>query len=465
METNENIREKAREQAQTAAVDGSVQTAAPAAAPVHTQAEAERRPAGSRKNGKRPGDRPRRPTAQADRPRRPAEKARTERVERPAGEQKRANPEKREKRPADGQRPNRPPEKKKIKKKPTDSQYQPYKAAKERQKAQKASQMKQFFTRDNPVAKLYNRLTDKGDVFANDSELARKRKEQRAAEAAKKKKNGFGAPAVIYTQPQAFNRDRLLVQLLSIVAVVLAFVLGLSVFFKVKTITISGAEVYSPWAVREASGIKEGDNLLTFGRARASGQITANLPYVKSVRIGIKLPDTVNIEIDEEDVVYAIKSEEGIWWLINSGGKVVEMSNNSKAKNYTQVLGVTLSAPEVNQIGLAADDIPTETDADGEFIPVTVTGAQRLNAALQILKAMEANDLVGEAASVDVSRMEDIILWYGSRYQVNLGSVDRMDYKIACMCDAILQMSDYQTGVLDISFTTWSDQVGYTPFQ
>ena len=318
--------------------------------------------------------------------------------------------------------------------------------------------MKKFFSSQNPILKKIN---DR-DAFAEDSDNARKRK----AEAAKKKKQSpFSAPAVVYTDPLPFNRDRLLVQLLTVVAVVLALVLGLSVFFKVKTITISGAEVYSPWTIQEASGIKQGDNLLTFGRARASGQITANLPYVKSVRIGIKLPDTVNIEIEEESVVYAIKSEEGIWWLMNSNGKVVSMSNNSEAKNYTQVVGVTLTAPQVNEPGVATEAVPTETSEDGEFIPVLITGAQRLEAALQILKALEANDIVGEAASVDVSRLDDIILWYGTRFQVNLGDTSQLENKIAFMYDAILQMSEYDTGVLDISFTIWPDQIGYTPFQ
>ena len=81
-----------------------------------------------------------------------------------------------------------------------------------------------------------------------------------------------------------------------------------------------------------------------------------------------------------------------------------------------------------------------------------------------ISKALESNDIVGEAASVDVTSTEDIILWYGTRYQVNLGDTSRLDYKIDCMNDAILQMSDYQSGVLDVSFTIWPNQVGYTPF-
>ena len=95
---------------------------------------------------------------------------------------------------------------------------------------------------------------------------------------------------------------------------------------------------------------------------------------------------------------------------------------------------------------------------------VSTTGAQRLTAAMQILRALEENDIVGSAASVDVTRIEDIILWYGTRYQVNLGDSSRLEYKIACMNDAILQMSDYQSGILDVSFTIRHNEAVFTPF-
>lgn len=299
------------------------------------------------------------------------------------------------------------------------------------------------------------------------SEQAKKRRQKRAAEAARKRKRAqmHDTPAVIYTAPMQFNRNRLFVQLLSVVAVVAALVGALSVFFKVKTITVSGAEKYSTWAVREASGIKEGDNLLTFSIPRASGQIIAQLSYVDKVRIGIKLPDTVNIYIEELDVAYAIKDSDGTWWLMTSDGRMVEQTNSGVAADHTQVLGVTVETPQVNEYAVATEEVPTETNEAGELVPVTVTGAQRLSAALQILKALEANDIVGEAASVDVTRLEDVILWYGTRYQVNLGGTNDMEYKIACMNDTILQLSDYQTGVLDVSFTYWKEQVGYTPFE
>ena len=287
-------------------------------------------------------------------------------------------------------------------------------------------------------------------------------------------------PAIVYTEPKPFNRNRLLIQLVSVLAVASAFVMALSIFFKVEYITVSGTETYSPHVIQEASGIHVGDNLLTFGRARASGLITANLPYVNSVRIGIKLPNTVNIDVEEADIAYSIKSGDGDWWLITSEGKVVKQIPGSTARNYTQVLGVLADKPEEGQPVMAVEAVSEEEAAEQEKKedqkeekkeegsklepPVAVSGAMRLSSALRILVALEENDIVGDAATVNVEDVEKIELWYGQRYQVNLGSSEQLEYKVACMYDAILQMSDYQTGMLDVSFEKKKDQVIYTPF-
>lgn len=282
---------------------------------------------------------------------------------------------------------------------------------------------------------------------------------------------GQPTPAVIYTEPAAFSRNRLVVQLVTVIAVVLALTVGLSVFFKVQHIYVSGAKVYSESAITEVCGISKGDNLLTFSHARAAALIQANRPYVREVRFGIKLPDTVNIIIEEDEVVYAVKDDTGQWWLMNSSGRVVTQGTSSTVANKTQILGVNLDNPVPNEHAVAMESAPAVTDTTdptGETVtqitPVTTTGAQRLDAALEILKALEANDIVGSAASVDVSRIDDIVLWYGTRYQVNLGDSTRLEYKIACMNSVIAQMSEYQSGVLDCSFTIWEKQVGYTPF-
>lgn len=269
--------------------------------------------------------------------------------------------------------------------------------------------------------------------------------------------------AIIYTQPKPFERRKFLLRMATVVAVVLALVLGMSIFFKVANVTVSGADKYTPWDVREASGIRDGENLLTLNKAKIGGKIRTKLPYVKSVRIGVKLPDTVKIEIREMDVVYAIADAVDGWWLMDASGKVVESVSSSDAKTYCQIRGVVLQSPTVGAQAVAAEAVPATNEA-GETLPATVLESERLRTAIDILQCLEGNGVIGQAASLDVSDMTMLEVWYEDRYQVLLGDGENLNYKIESMVKAIGQQKDYQRGILDVSFTTWGDQVNLSPF-
>ena len=278
------------------------------------------------------------------------------------------------------------------------------------------------------------------------------------------------APEVVYTPAKPFNRGRFLLHLATVVAVVLALSFGISIFFKVEVITVSGAEKYDVWTVKEASGIEIGDNLLSFGEAKAAGKIKTALPYVQTVRIGIKLPDTVNIEIKELDVVYAIKDAGENWWLITSTGRIVDKADSGLAGEYTQVLGVKLASPVAGQQAVAQEDTVPESTTEPALIPTlapVVRASDRLQAALNILQYLEECSIIGEAASINVADLGNMELQYGQRFLVKLGDTTQLLYKIKCMNAAINgkdeqnSLKDYDSGVLDISFTIKEDQVIY----
>ncbi len=293
---------------------------------------------------------------------------------------------------------------------------------------------------------------------------------------------------IVYTPPEPFNRSRFVLRMATVVAVVLALLFGMSIFFKVKNVTVSGNAKYSAWDIHQAAGELEGQNLMTISKARISGSIISQLPYVKSVRVGIKLPDTVNIEITELDVTYAIADTNSNWWLMNDQGRVVDQTNSITAKEYTQVLGITIEPPTVGSQAIAKEpEAPTTPPAQEEdpaaggvtmpevettppeetpaaTVPIdTISGAERLQSALVVLQQLGRNGFATNVDSVDVTNIVGMELWYDGRFQVNLGDTSRMDYKIDALRAAVGEMSEYATGKLDVSFTTWPTQVGYTP--
>ena len=84
-------------------------------------------------------------------------------------------------------------------------------------------------------------------------------------------------------------------------------------------------------------------------------------------------------------------------------------------------------------------------------------------AALLILGKLEENDIVGAVATVNVANLYNLELQYGQRYQVKLGDTSNMDRKISEMKASVMQLNDYQTGILDVSYTTYAEGPFYTP--
>lgn len=331
-----------------------------------------------------------------------------------------------------------------------------------------------------------SRRTSRESGAARSSTTVRRKKQSQAPaqEAAKRRtaaasrqtsrpartKTAAPAPDVVYTPAKPFSRERFLMRLVTVVAVVIALMFGISIFFRVEHVTVSGADKYTPYMIQQAAGIKEGDALLGLSDARISGKITSALPYVEDVRIAIQLPDTVHIEITELDVVYSIRDDKDAWWLITADGRVVTNADNATAGAYTKVEGIQLSDPVSGGQAEAADvntGLMVEDPITGAMTPQIESGDSRLAAALSILQYLEDNVIIGEVASVNVADLSNLELWYGQRFQVKLGDTTELGYKIRCMNAAINGedgLDDHDSGVLDISFTVYPDKIGYSVF-
>lgn len=292
----------------------------------------------------------------------------------------------------------------------------------------------------------------------------------------KRRPHRRAAPAeeIHWTDPQPFNRRAFFWKLIATLAVALAIFLGFSIFFKVERIYVSGTEKYTPEAVLEASGIGIGENLIGLSKAQKARNILSNLPYVKEVQIGIKLPDTVNISIVELAVTYSIQDSEGRWWLIDSQGKVVEGVSAAEAKGHTSVLGLLIQDPVPGQIFTPVEEkLPTEPDltepdqsepgmtetaeltesAPAVTSPNAINGSNttKFAAMTEILQALEANNLMGEIRSLDLTYLYYITMQYEQRYEIRLGEPNDLTLKIGYMVQAVKELPDYQVGVLDLS--------------
>ena len=268
-------------------------------------------------------------------------------------------------------------------------------------------------------------------------------------------------PNVVYTAPKPMRRGSFAWKLISMAAVVAAVFLGLSVFFRVDTITVAGADKYTPWMIREASGVELGDALLSIGEARVASRIQMELPYVDEIKVGIRLPGTVEIQVTELQVTYSIEDENGGWWLISANGRAVEPVSLDKALGYTRVEGLAIRTPTA---GEPVQAIPGRiVDGDGNAVELAQSDAdQQLSALIKVMTGLEKNRIIGQITKIDMTSLTDIRLEYPQLLTVRLGDDDRLDYKIQYLAAAVKQLEANQSGELDLTLEYTEDAI-FTP--
>ena len=313
-------------------------------------------------------------------------------------------------------------------------------------------------------------------------------------------------------------------RLLIMAAIVAAVIFGVAIFFKVNTVEVQGNAIYSAEEIRSASGIQKGDNLFTLNKEAAAGSIKASLPYVETVSIIRFLPDKIVIEVKESDATFAVTTDTNTTWLINSVGKALEQISDSApdsaltaeptapdaeapveepveqpSENPDAASGEQTQQPSENPdaasgeqtqqpsdtAGTAGRDTAAEASAadnsaiqaDGKRIPrilgvtvnsptvgsvVTATNPASLNAALAVIAELDGTGLLDHIVSINTEKEYDIVLQYDGRYEIRLGGTEELSYKIDYLTVILSKLSDFQAGVIDLTFSDSSEARFYS---
>ena len=233
-------------------------------------------------------------------------------------------------------------------------------------------------------------------------------------------------------------------------AVVAVIVLGMIIFFKVKHVEVvfSGTEedrkpYYTAEEIIAASGVNLEDNLLSLSKATVAARIHAALPYVNEVQIKKQLPGTVILTVSEFEVTYGIQDERGGWWLMSREGRILEAADEPTVRGHLTVTGMPIQVPEIGDyFGPASTE-----GADMSEI------ANKQKVVLEIIPALEETPFAKQIVSIDVSTSYDLTLWYGSRYEIRLGTTENLTYKLQTF-QAILEQGSLEnkSGTVDLTF-------------
>ncbi len=196
-----------------------------------------------------------------------------------------------------------------------------------------------------------------------------------------------------------------LLLLLTLAAIVL-----MTIFFKVNTISVEGAEKYSAEEITTALDISKGDNLYLWNKMKVQEHLLEKLPYLESVRIRRHLPDALVLTVTECRAAAAVKAEDGSYYYISSTGKILEQ--NTSDGGLAVVTGLEGAQLQVGQ------EIAPQTDA-------------AVSAYLDIMQALSEQEMTDDLQFINLQELTDVRIGYGGRFDLRIGAVDSdLSYRI-----------------------------------
>ena len=119
------------------------------------------------------------------------------------------------------------------------------------------------------------------------------------------------------------------------------------------------------------------------------------------------------------------------------------MAIQADGKRIPRILGVTVNSPMVGSV-------------------VTATNPASLNAALAVIAELDGTGLLDHIVSINTEKEYDIVLQYDGRYEIRLGGTEELSYKIDYLTVILSKLSDFQAGVIDLTFSDSSEARFYS---
>lgn len=229
----------------------------------------------------------------------------------------------------------------------------------------------------------------------------------------------------------------------NIIAVILFFTfvcafIGVYTYSKgapIVNLSVEGESIYKNEEILSAAEIEIGLNMLSLREKSVNKKVTTELPYIHSVELDRKLPDTLTVTVTPTKEKYLIVNDKG-YICVNEHGKILSLKKKKLKEGMFRIYGFEVQ----------------ECEAGTEYIPSEVNAA-KYELVKNIVSLLEAEGVV-DRASINLTDMSDAFINFDSRIRIYLGDCSEIDKQIKLACNVIKSSaSDGQTGYIDMRYS------------
>ena len=250
------------------------------------------------------------------------------------------------------------------------------------------------------------------------------------------------APAKPAPRRRTAWSSALIVLLLLLIGVILFWVVAevFGAMLKLETVAVEWAQgetpIVSDASVTAAAGLLPGDRLYTIDTAAVEAAVLRSNPYLASVKVERRLPDTIALICTPREAAYYIEVDDE-WFAISTELVVLEQSRNEATFVERGLVRVIL--PEV-QTALVGQALAFSGDFSTDYLHT-------------LLDTHRASTLWGETDLLRINSRFDVRLIVRGSYALTLGSSEDAALKLELaekiLSDALL--ADNSGAFLDLS--------------
>ena len=196
-----------------------------------------------------------------------------------------------------------------------------------------------------------------------------------------------------------------------------------SPLFNIKNITVVNNNVLSQETVVSLSGLATNQNIFRFLKSDVEKRLKEN-PYVETVTINRKLPDTVEIDVKERERTFSLKFLNE-YAYINNQGYILEISENNG------------ELPIIQGIETSEDKITPGNRLD-------INDLKKLEVVIKIMKIAQENGIDSKITSMDITNKNEYVIYFeGEKKTAYLGDGSNLNTKILYIKEI---MEKYEAG-------------------
>ena len=207
-------------------------------------------------------------------------------------------------------------------------------------------------------------------------------------------------------------------------------------FFSLRYVKIINNNMLTKSDINSLSKVAIGKNIFTYDLKKIASNIEEN-PYIESISIKRKLPNTLIVDIKEKDIMCMLKDKKENYYYIDKSMEYVDKVNESDIKQNYPIVGMDFSVDE--------KQINYKNKNDKKY----------LKALMKNIKKQGLNKKIREIDCFDEKQIDISI---DKSIEVVVLKDKNIDYNIAKLTKILLDLEkqDIHYGKIDMTFSKYS---------